>query len=55
MAPRESCPQERGSGSFAYQTTECELKAIETLGPFPFDATMYKAAVLAAAALGGIE
>jgi hypothetical protein len=41
--------------SFAYQTSECDLKAIATLGPFVFDAAVYKAAVLAASALGGSE
>lgn len=41
--------------SFAYQTSDCELNAVEAFGPFVFDASTYRAAVLAASAFGGSE
>lgn len=37
--------------SFAYQTSESDLKAVEAFGPFVFDASVYKDSVLAASAI----
>lgn len=47
----ESCRWE----SFAYQTGESDLTIVEALGPFVFDASMYKDSVLAASAIDGTE
>ncbi|WP_196493329.1 hypothetical protein [Burkholderia territorii] len=41
--------------SFAYQTSEADLKTVEALGPFVFDPSMYKCSVLAASAIDGTE
>jgi hypothetical protein len=41
--------------SFAYQTSESDLTTFETLGPFVFDASMYKDSVLAASTIDGTE
>lgn len=41
--------------SFAYQTSEADLKTVEAFGPFVFDASMYKCSVLAASAIDGTE
>ena len=40
---------------FAYQTSESDLTTVEALGPFVFDASMYKDSVLAASAIDGTE
>jgi hypothetical protein len=41
--------------SFAYQTSESDMTPVETVGPFVFDACMYKDSVLAASAIDGPE
>ncbi len=41
--------------SFAYQTSESDLKTLEAFGPFAFDARMYRGSVLAASAIDGTE
>lgn len=37
--------------SFAYQTSESDLKVVEAFGPFVFDVSVYKDSVLAASAI----
>ena len=41
--------------SFAYQTSECDLKSVEELGPFVFEASLYTAALFAASGFDGTE
>jgi hypothetical protein len=41
--------------SFAYQTSESDLKTLEAFGPFVFDENMYKDSVLAASAIDRTE
>lgn len=41
--------------SFAYQTSESDLMTVETLGPFIFNASMYKDSVLAASVVDGAK